>query len=359
MRSTPFQCSHRALGLAAAAAALALPGVSRGQSLTTTFAADNGHYGMMFDVVASAAVTLDTFDVHFEDKKNPAPGCTTTSSCSVNEVEVYYRPGGWSGYENDPSAWVLLGSVQHTITTPLGSGQPLNLPLGLGMEPPGGAFPSVLGFYITATGAVNSVTGTLNEFMAYTDGGTVYSNGQLAIQNGGGMDYPFLDDPYVPREWNGTVYYSAGVSCGQNASSYCTSGVSAAGCVAAISATGISSATAPSGFVVSTAGNEGQKPGLFFWGKAAKNPAITIGGGSSFACVEPPVKRGSLLNSGGTNGACDGGFSFDLNARWASQPAQASPAGTTLYGQFWYRDPTNTSGQSTGRSDALRWTVCP
>jgi hypothetical protein len=71
------------------------------------------------------------------------------------------------------------------------------------------------------------------------------------------------------------------------------------------------------------------------------------------------VKRSQLLDSGGSNGNCDGNFSVDLNARWTAQPAQNPGAGASVYAQLWYRDPANTSNQTTSRSDALTWTVCP
>jgi hypothetical protein len=162
------------------------------------------------------------------------------------------------------------------------------------------------------------------------------------------------------------VYYddfkieAAGGGCSSASSSYCTSGTSATGCVANLSSSGTSSATASSGFVVSATGTEGgNKSGLLYWGAAQKSPATAVGTSSSYQCVNPPVKRSQLLDGGGTNGNCDGMFSVDLNARWAAQPAQNPGAGATVYAQLWYRDPANTSNQTTSRSDALTWTVCP
>jgi hypothetical protein len=160
--------------------------------------------------------------------------------------------------------------------------------------------------------------------------------------------------------WDDFKLEAGSGGCSSNAQSYCTSGTSASGCVANLSAVGTSSATASSGFNISATGTEGgNKSGLLYFGTAQKSPATVVGNSSSFQCVNPPVKRSQLLFGGGTNGNCDGMFSVDLNARWAAQPAQNPGAGATMYAQLWYRDPANTSNQTTSRSDALTWSVCP
>jgi len=148
--------------------------------------------------------------------------------------------------------------------------------------------------------------------------------------------------------------------CG-GAVNYCTAGVSAAGCQATLSALGAASASASSGFVVDTTGVEGQKDGLYFYGQSGRQ-ANTWGNGTSFQCVVPPVMRGGLLTGTGTAGVCDGAFSQDLNARWCPtcpKPNQNPTAGQTLQIQLWYRDPSNTSNQTTSLSDALEVNVCP
>jgi hypothetical protein len=78
--------------------------------------------------------------------------------------------------------------------------------------------------------------------------------------------------------------------------------------------------------------------------------------------VTPPVKRAGLLNGVGSNGACNGSFSQDLNSLWcAGCPApQKNPgAGAVVQTQLWYRDPLNTSNQPTSLSNALEFTVAP
>ena len=145
------------------------------------------------------------------------------------------------------------------------------------------------------------------------------------------------------------------------ATGYCTAGTSASGCTATLSAVGSASATAPSGFVVTARGVEGQKDGLFFFGTSGKQ-ANPWGSGTSFQCVVPPVKRGSLQNGSGTTGACDGLLAEDLNAMWCPtcpKPHRNPGAGALAQVQLWYRDPLNTSNQTTSLSDALEFWVGP
>ena len=143
--------------------------------------------------------------------------------------------------------------------------------------------------------------------------------------------------------------------------SYCTAGTSASGCQALLSASGSASATAASGFDLAAAGVEGSKDGLFFFGTNGRQ-ANPWGSGTSFQCVVPPVTRAGLLTGSGTNGACDGAFTQDLNALWCPaclKPTKNPGAGATVQAQLWYRDPANTSNQTTSLSDALEFTVQP
>ena len=71
------------------------------------------------------------------------------------------------------------------------------------------------------------------------------------------------------------------------------------------------------------------------------------------------VQRGALLAGSGTSGACDGTFTYDLNARWAAKPAQNPGPGVLAQAQLWFRDPLNTAGKKTTLSNALEFAVCP
>ncbi len=143
--------------------------------------------------------------------------------------------------------------------------------------------------------------------------------------------------------------------------SYCTAGTSASGCQATLSSAGEASATAVSGFDLIASGVEGAKDGLFFFGTNGRQ-ANSWGSGTSFQCVVTPVMRGGLLTGTGTPGLCDGAFTQDLNARWCltcPRPSHNPGAGATVQAQLWYRDPFNTSNQTTSLSDAIEFVIAP
>jgi len=142
-------------------------------------------------------------------------------------------------------------------------------------------------------------------------------------------------------------------------SSYCTAGTSAAGCQALLSSAGTPSISSPSGFTVTATGVEGQKDALYFYGFNGQQ-ANSWGSGTSYQCVVPPVLRVGLMTGSGTVGACDGSFATDFNAFWASAvPGKVPAVGQSVSLQLWYRDPLNTSNQTTSLSDALSFQACP
>jgi choice-of-anchor B domain-containing protein len=140
---------------------------------------------------------------------------------------------------------------------------------------------------------------------------------------------------------------------------YCTAGTSASGCQAALWPLGAPSATAAEGFELVASAVEGDKDGLFFFGTNGRQ-ANPWGNGTSFQCVVPPVIRCGLLAGTGATGVCDGLFTQDLNALWCPtcpKPAKNPGAGAVVQAQLWYRDPLNTSNQTTSLSNAVEFTV--
>ena len=140
--------------------------------------------------------------------------------------------------------------------------------------------------------------------------------------------------------------------------SYCTAGTSASGCQATLASTGSPSLSAASGFDVSASNGEGSKDGLFFFSQNGQQ-ANTWGNGTSFQCVVPPVQRTPVIAGVGANNTCTGQWSLDFNAWMTANPGKAPTAGSPTQVQFWYRDPQNTSNQTTSLSDAAEFTVAP
>jgi hypothetical protein len=139
---------------------------------------------------------------------------------------------------------------------------------------------------------------------------------------------------------------------------YCAAGGSANGCAAAIDTIGTPSASQGFGFSLVVTGAEGQKQGQFVF--SSNGQALNAWGNSgSFLCVASPLWRGAPLAGSGTSGACNGAFSYDLNAHWAQKPAQNPGAGSLVQVQLWYRDPANTSNQDVALSEAIEFPVCP
>ena len=211
-------------------------------------------------------------------------------------------------------------------------------------------------------------------------------SGTLGVQSSGAVTWPgdhalggtYVIDTYFVSAitlgrlridfWTGAGFGSANgiqlvgpLACAGTAESYCTAGTSASGCQALLAVSGSASASAASDFVLSAAGVEGAKDGLVFFGSNGRQ-ANPWGNGTSYQCVVPPVKRAGVLAGNGTNGACDGSFSQDLNSLWCPscpKPNKNPGAGALVQAQIWYRDPASTSNQTTSLSNAVEFSVCP
>jgi hypothetical protein len=142
---------------------------------------------------------------------------------------------------------------------------------------------------------------------------------------------------------------------------YCTSGTSASGCNAFIGAVGTPSASWPSGFSIFASQVEGDKDGLFYFSTNGRQ-ANSWGSSTSYQCVVPPVIRTPIVAGRGTPGACNGFPIVSLNGLWCpfcSKPGKNPGAGAIVQAQYWYRDPMNTSNQTTSLSNALEFQICP
>jgi len=141
---------------------------------------------------------------------------------------------------------------------------------------------------------------------------------------------------------------------------YCAAGTSTNGCVPTIGSTGVASASASSGFTVTLSNSEGQKAGIFFYGRSGQQQTAWGVGSSSFLCVKAPTQRTPVQPLNGTTNVCNGSYSIDMNAYMANNAGSlGNPrfTGETFDGQFWYRDPP--APKTTNLSDGLHWALKP
>ncbi len=177
--------SFKAAALAALLWALAVPAFA--QSLTTTYATDNSFAGNTFDVSPSVDLTIDSFDVHLSTNQ-PAT------------IAIYWRPGTSDGFENSAAGWTLLGTANVTAQ---GEGNPTPVPIG-GLALNAG---QTYGIYVDLQSYVSGES----PVMLYTNGSNHYSNSELSLTTFYGKGDPAFEGPtFIPRSWNGTIYYTAG-----------------------------------------------------------------------------------------------------------------------------------------------------
>lgn len=142
--------------------------------LTTTL---NGFYsssGNMFDIAAKTEVYITGFDI-------------TMSNFYTSDIEVYFKPGTYQGYEYSPSAWSLIGTAPGIVGGGNGVAVPLNLQLFAHI--PAGTSGA---FYITC-----------NNYYSY-----------LSNQYGTGVGNVYVQDDNIQVKEGISNYYAFGYSFG-------------------------------------------------------------------------------------------------------------------------------------------------
>ena len=179
---------------ALAAAALCATAANAAQ-LTTTYDANGGQDGMMFDLTAKKTITLAGFDYRILGV-NGGPGI-------FNTIEVYYVTDRttYVGKEADPNLWTLLGS--QTVET---ANYPPSIHVdigGLTMHPG-----ETIGIYFTEIGiADTSVARRSGPLGAFENDDLIFED------RGAAKFYPF-GATFTPRVWCGTIHYElTGTPC--------------------------------------------------------------------------------------------------------------------------------------------------
>jgi hypothetical protein len=145
---------------------------------------------------------------------------------------------------------------------------------------------------------------------------------------------------------------------------YCTATTTSNGCLPLLTFGGTPSVSASSGFVVRANSLRNQKSAMLLYGINGALAAPFHGG---TLCVNPPLARAPLLDTGGNSppaNDCSGSLSFDMNAfavgaLGGSPLAALQVAGTNVCCQFWGRDPTQAMPLQSMLTSGLRYTVLP
>jgi hypothetical protein len=138
------------------------------------------------------------------------------------------------------------------------------------------------------------------------------------------------------------------------ATTYCTAKTNSQGCVPKIGSVGVPSVSVGDNFSVTASLVLSQKSGLVFWGMA--QTSAPFGGGTM--CVHEPRVRSAVQDSGGFLGVpCGGTYSFAFTHSYMA--IHSISAGTTIYAQWWSRDPGYVVPNNIGLTNALAFHVCP
>lgn len=151
-------------------------------SLTSTIVNNNNQNGVMFDINAKRAITINSFEVN-TDNATDAP------------VAIYYKAGTHVSFETSSASWTLLGLANITGT----ENSYTKIPLPLNVTIPAG---QTAAFYITHT------NGTLINYSNGTGVGNIITQDtNIQILEGVAKAYPF-STTYSPRRFEGKIHYS-------------------------------------------------------------------------------------------------------------------------------------------------------
>ena len=202
---------------------------------------------------------------------------------------------------------------------------------------------------VNATGEPLKVTGLIA-----TQGGTRILVGAPAVSGSGdilvkvpGSGFHTLSNAFPYDE-----------TCSTPITVYCTAKTNSLGCAGAIFADGSASPTTGSVFTLGATGLLNQQPGLLIY--STSGPAATPFQGG-FLCLQPPVARTGVQSSGGSppsTSDCSGAFGMDFNAWITSGSDPALIPGTSVFAQYWSRDPGFPPPSNSNLTNALAFMIC-
>lgn len=273
----------------------------------------------------------------------PGNGCWTVGFDLGNAGFCMLSDGDgvWDNNANlDQFSWSFQVDVPTANTGPLLQGDPNNVIGGCTYNIP-------CGIDVDGITPCGSGLGTEDIWWVNTDNDPVGPGGTntgVQCSTLGTNCYWFGGHPGNPFASFYLKLGSAGSCAGCTGSpvNYCTAGTTSNGCNATMALTsGIPSPRNLAPAIVTASNVEGNKSGLIFYG-TTRVAFPWSASSTSFLCVKSPTIRTLIQSSGGTNGACDGSLSTDINAALATPASQAAIptfAGTIIDIQAWFRDP--------------------
>jgi hypothetical protein len=154
--------------------------------LATQLTTGLGQDGFMFDLVATSPVRIRGFDTHL--------------ALGRYEIAIYYRVGGYAGFDMDMTAWTLVGTAAGVMSN--GPNMTTPIPIAIDVVMAAG---ETVGFYMTST--VTSTADQLLYSVGTIEGAVHTSDDHVQILEGIAKKYPFAD-AFTPRAWNGIVHYT-------------------------------------------------------------------------------------------------------------------------------------------------------
>lgn len=136
---------------------------------------------------------------------------------------------------------------------------------------------------------------------------------------------------------------------------YCPAKVNSQGCTPVASWSGTASLTGPADFQLSCTGMLNRMRGALMWSPAASSPPYQ--GGS--LCLAAPWQPATAFATGGTPTGVDCSGLANLPLSQAFLAGTGATPGTTLYVQFFYRDPFQPDGSGLGLSDGVSFSLLP
>lgn len=140
---------------------------------------------------------------------------------------------------------------------------------------------------------------------------------------------------------------------------YCQDKHSSKNCLTFHSFTGTPSAGAGSGFLLRAKNVLGQVTGLLLYGTSGPLAAPFV---DATLCVRPPLRRLAPIGTGGSlppASTCDGTLEVDFNAWVVTGADPALAAGTTVFAQYWLRDPGFAAPSDFVLTKAFEFTLGP